>query len=165
MRVPDMVLKHIPFLNLVKEELPLASVKFLFPTHEIGKSTDAVRSMYSTTREMLSGSGFEVMEMIEYAPEISEEEQRMQSEILNNLNIYAFLLDMVIKERSKYYTEQKISEEERRGKVIKLVAEFLALGQVAVSRDALVCCVTTGRIRCLTHIGAGVLHNPVGSIM
>ncbi len=163
--VPDMVLKHVPFLDLVKGVLPMVTARFLFPTHEAGKSADAIRAMCQMTQASLLDSGHDAMEMIEYAPNMSEEEERVRSDILADPDRYGFLVDMVTRERTRYYTEKRISDELRKRKVIKLVAEFLSLGQLAVYRGALVCSVTTGRIRCLTQAGAGVLHNPVGFIM
>jgi len=163
-----LVQSHLTFIERVADILRIERVQFLFPTHTATKGPEERQRLKDTVSEIQSrlvGSHHQAVSMEEVFPSIVEKEEAIKSDLKLTMNEEMLSLFKVLQtERQHYYSRRSLPSELWDEWTIKGIAEFTALGRFAREANHLICCHSTGRIRCLVKAGAGVLHNPIGIV-
>lgn len=163
-KVPEVISHHIRFIESVRRIIPITSVTFLFAAYAKNQPAEVrqtIQQMCVATQESLLGTIYCAREMDEYLPNIRACEERVKAELGQQGVFYKALVKRLTPERRRYCVNRGIDEKFLDRAISKSIAEFIGLGRHASCNGILICCHTTGRIRCFLKAGAGVLHNPI----
>ena len=164
-KVPEVISHHVTFLESLRKIIPIVSVTFLFATYAKNQPAEvkrAIREMCANTQKQLFGTIYCAREMDEYLPGIRASEERVKAEFAQQTVFYKALARRLAPERRRYCISRGYTDDKSLNRAIsKSIAEFVGLGRHAACNGILICCHTTGRIRCFIKAGAGVLHNPI----